>query len=334
MDNHPRIRKITEEVLSDNWYVLKKVSFEYQKENGEWEKQEREVYDRGNGATILLYNRDKQTVVLTRQFRMPTYKNHNPSGMLIETCAGLLDQETPEASIIRETEEETGYKLTKVQQVGEAYMSPGSVTEIVHFYVGEYDETMASGTGGGLDEEQENIEVLELPFDHALEMIRTGEIRDGKTILLLQYAELHGLLGRKEVDEKERGPMHILVAGPYRSGTGDDPEKIEQNVQYMNRIALHLYEAGHMPVLGEWYALPLVATAGSAGIGDEIFNRIFHPSSERLLRHCDAVVRVGGPSAGADQMVNAAKAMGKMIYEKLEDIPKAACLALPVQGLD
>ncbi|TYP73115.1 GDP-mannose pyrophosphatase NudK [Paenibacillus methanolicus] len=321
MEN-PRIRKITEEVLSDNWYVLKKVTFEYRKENGAWEEQAREVYDRGNGATILLYNRDKRTVVLTRQFRMPTYKNQNPSGMLIETCAGLLDQETPEASIVRETEEETGYKLAAVQKVGEAYMSPGSVTEIVHFYVGEYDETMASGKGGGLDEEQENIEVLELPFDQAMAMIRTGEIRDGKTILLLQYAKLKGLLEREAAHEAPRQPLHILVAGPYRSGTGDDPEKIEQNVRYMNHIALQLYEAGHMPVLGEWYALPLIATAGSTGIGDEPFNRIFHPSSERLLRHCDAVVRVGGPSAGADEMVNAAKAMGKLIFEKLEDVPK------------
>ncbi|MFC4102574.1 GDP-mannose pyrophosphatase NudK [Paenibacillus xanthanilyticus] len=323
MENQPRIRNLTEEVLSNNWYVLKKVTFEYRKDNGEWEKQAREVYDRGNGATILLYNRNKRTVVLTRQFRMPTYKNQNSSGMLIETCAGLLDQETPEVSIIRETEEETGYKLAKVHKVGEAYMSPGSVTEIVHFYVGEYDDTMASGKGGGLDEEQENIEVLELPFDQALEMIRTGEIRDGKTILLLQYAKIQGLLEREEIPDEAAGePLHILVAGPYRSGTGDDPAKIEQNVRFMNRIALQLYEAGHMPVLGEWYALPLIATAGSAGIGDEIFNRIFHPSSERLLRHCDAVVRVGGPSSGADDMVNAAKKMGKRVFEKLEDIPK------------
>lgn len=322
MGHHPRIRNLTEEVLSDNWYTLKKVSFEYRKDNGAWEKQAREVYDRGNGATILLYNRDKRTVVLTRQFRMPTYKNQNPSGMLIETCAGLLDQETPESSIIRETEEETGYKLARVQKIGEAYMSPGSVTEIVHFYIGEYDETMASGKGGGLDEEQENIEVLELPFDHALAMIRTGEIRDGKTILLLQYAALQGLFERERVREAESKPLHILVAGPYRSGTGDDPEKIEQNVRFMNRIALQLYEAGHMPVLGEWYALPLIETAGSAGIGDDTFNRIFHPSSERLLRHCDAVVRVGGPSAGADEMVNAAREMGKRIFANLEDIPK------------
>ncbi|MFE5322228.1 GDP-mannose pyrophosphatase NudK [Paenibacillus sp. NPDC056579] len=312
-----RIRNVTEETLSDNWYVLKKVTFEYQNDHGVWEKQSREVYDRGNGATILLYNRKHQTVVLTRQFRMPTYKNQNPTGMLIETCAGLLDQETPEASILRETEEETGYKLTMVQKVGEAYMSPGSVTELVHFYVAEYDAAMATGGGGGLDEEQEHIEVLELPFNQALEMIRTGEIRDGKTILLLQYAELHGLLARGP----EPKPLHILVAGPYRSGTGDDPEKIEQNLRFMNEIALHIYEAGHMPVLGEWYALPLITTAGSSEMGDETFNRMFHPSSVRLLNHCDAVLRIGGPSTGADEMVKAAKEKGKLIFERLEDIP-------------
>ncbi|MDQ0087580.1 nudix-type nucleoside diphosphatase (YffH/AdpP family) [Paenibacillus anaericanus] len=320
--NNPRIRSVTEEILSDNWYVLKKVTFEYRKDNGVWEKQAREVYDRGNGATILLYNRENQTVVLTCQFRMPSYKNQNPTGMLIETCAGLLDREAPEASIIRETEEETGYKLAKVQKVGEAYMSPGSVTEIVHFYVAEYDATMASGRGGGLDEEQENIEVLELPFHQALEMIRTGEIRDGKTILLLQYAELHGLLERKAESEPERKSLHILVAGPYRSGTGDDPKKIEQNVRFMNEIALNIYEAGHMPVLGEWYALPLIATAGSTEIGDETFNRIFHPSSTRLINHCDAVLRVGGPSTGADEMVKVAKEKGKLIFDRSEDIPK------------
>ncbi|MBO9597802.1 MAG: GDP-mannose pyrophosphatase NudK [Cohnella sp.] len=309
----PRIRNVTEELLSDNWYVLKKVAFEYRNNNGEWEKQTREVYDRGNGATILLYNRERRTVILTRQFRMPTYKNQNPTGMLIEACAGLLDRETPEATVIRETEEETGYKLAKVHKVGEAYMSPGSVTEILHFYVAEYDDGMASGAGGGLAEEQENIEVLELPFSQALEMVRTGEIRDAKTILLLQYAELNGL--------PERKPLHILVAGPYRSGTGDDPELIERNVRFMNEIALRIYEAGHMPVLGEWYALPLIATAGSGGIGDETFNHIFHPSSTRLLDHVDAVLRVGGPSSGADEMVRIAKEKGKLVFERFEDIP-------------
>jgi GDP-mannose pyrophosphatase NudK len=168
----PRVRIVKEELLSDNWYILKKVTFEYEKNNGQWESQSREVYDRGNGATILLYNRKKQTIVLTRQFRMPTYQNGNETGMLIETCAGLLDKETAEESILRETEEETGYRVNCVQKVGEAYMSPGSVTEILHFFVAEYSEDMAAGLGGGLEDDQENIEVVELPFIQALNLVK------------------------------------------------------------------------------------------------------------------------------------------------------------------
>ncbi|WP_276356345.1 GDP-mannose pyrophosphatase NudK [Cohnella caldifontis] len=316
-----RVRNVREELLSDNWYVLKKVTFDYRKDNGIWETQSREVYDRGNGATILLYNREKQTVVLTRQFRMPTYKNGNETGMLIETCAGLLDSDTPEASIRRETEEETGYRIDKVRKIGEAYMSPGSVTEILHFFTAEYDSGMNVGQGGGLEEEQENIEVLELPFRQALNMVDTGEIKDAKTILLLQYAQIHGLLAPEPEPVTESKPLHILIAGPYRSGTGDDPGKIERNLRYMNEIALQVYEAGHMPVLGEWYALPLLATAGSRRLGDEIFDRIFHPSSVRLLEHCDAVLRVGGPSKGADEMVDAARRKGKRIFERIADLP-------------
>ncbi|MFC5468499.1 GDP-mannose pyrophosphatase NudK [Cohnella suwonensis] len=314
----PRVRIVNEELLSDNWYLLKKVTFEYQKENGQWETQSREVYDRGNGATILLYNRQKQTVILTKQFRMPTYRNGNESGMLIETCAGLLDKETPEESILRETREETGYQVNRVQKVGEAYMSPGSVTELLHFYAAECTEDLAEGQGGGVEEEQENIEVIELPFHQALDMIHTGEIRDGKTIMLLQYAQIHGLLEAKTNDRK---PQHILVAGPYRSGTNDDPKLIDRNVRFMNEVALQIYDRGHLPVLGEWYALPLIATAGSTNIGDDIFNRIFHPSSVRLLDHCNAVLRVGGASQGADEMVRAAREKGLQVYERVEDIP-------------
>ncbi|WP_088833070.1 GDP-mannose pyrophosphatase NudK [Paenibacillus tyrfis] len=312
---NPRVRILKEEILSDNWYVLKKLTFEYQKQDDTWETQAREVYDRGNGATILLYNRAQQTVVLTKQFRMPTYVNGNDTGMLIETCAGLLDRETPEASIVRETEEETGYRVSEIVKVGEAYMSPGSVTEILHFYTAEYSPGMLAGEGGGMEEEQEHIEVLELPFIEALEMVRTGEICDAKTIMLLQYAQIHGLL------EPEVKPLHILIAGPYRSGTGDDPELLEQNVRFMNEIALQVYEAGHLPVLGEWYALPLSATAGSKTIGDDVFNRIFHPSSIRLLDCCDAVLRVGGASQGADEMVRVAEEKGKMVYWHLDELP-------------
>lgn len=182
------------EVLSDNWYTLNKVTFDIQKSNGEWETQDREAYDRGNGATILLYNKQLQTVVLTKQFRLPTYINGNETGMMIEACAGLLDKDNAEDCIRKETEEETGYRIRKVEKIFEAYMSPGSVTEILYFFVAEYDTNMKVSEGGGLAEEQENIEVLELDFKQAVHMISTGEINDGKTIMLLQYAQLHRLL--------------------------------------------------------------------------------------------------------------------------------------------
>ncbi len=192
--NNDRIKIKATEVLSDNWYTLQKITYDYQKENGEWETHAREAYDRGNGATILLYNPNKGKVILTRQFRIPSYINGNEDGMLIESCAGILEQDNAEDCIRKEAIEETGYQVSKVRKIFEAYMSPGSVTEIVHFFVAEYDEQMKISEGGGLAEEQENIEVLELPFTEAYEMIATGAIKDGKTILLLQYAKLHGLL--------------------------------------------------------------------------------------------------------------------------------------------
>ena len=188
--------KITKtELLSDNWYVLNKVSYELHKTDGTVENQTREVYDRGNGATILLYNKTSKTIILTRQLRIPTYLNGNKTGMMIETCAGLLDTENAEECIKRETEEETGYQISEVKKVFEVYMSPGSVTEIIYFFVAEYSKEMKVNDGGGLDEEQENIEVLELGFDAAYAMIASSEIKDSKTIMLLQYAKINGLLG-------------------------------------------------------------------------------------------------------------------------------------------
>jgi len=191
---HPivNIKKI--ELLSDNWYSLRKVIYDYQKKDGTWETQEREAYDRGNGATILLYNKTQQTIILTRQFRMATYVNGNKDGMMIEACAGILEQENAEESIRRETEEETGYKISKVQKVMETYMSPGSVTEILYFFIAEYTKEMKVNEGGGVAAEQEEIEVLELDYQEALTMVKSGEIKDAKTIMLLQYAELNGLL--------------------------------------------------------------------------------------------------------------------------------------------
>lgn len=189
-----KIRNIEKTLLSNNWYTLNKFKFDYQKEDGTWESQEREAYDRGNGAAILLYNKEKGTVVLTKQFRMPTYVNGNEDGMMIEACAGLLDGDNPEACIRKEVEEETGYQVTEVRKVFECYMSPGSVTEILYFFVGAYEDRMKVGEGGGADNETENIEVLEHPFKIALQMIASGEIKDAKTIMLLQYAQIQGLV--------------------------------------------------------------------------------------------------------------------------------------------
>jgi GDP-mannose pyrophosphatase NudK len=185
-----RVKIISTEILSKNWYTLKKVTFDYQHTNGTWIQQSREAYDRGNGATILLYNLSKKTVILTQQFRLPTYINSNPTGMLIETCAGLLDLDNPEDCIRRETEEETGFKIRDVKKIYEAYMSPRSVTEILYFFIAEYSKDMQLSEGGGVDV-HEDINVLELPFKKALDMISNGEIKDGKTIMLLQYLQIN-----------------------------------------------------------------------------------------------------------------------------------------------
>ena len=188
---NPKITIQKTELLSDNWYILNKITFDYKMDKYDSERQVREVYDRGNGAVILLYNTIQKTVVLTRQFRLPTYLNGNTSGMVIEACAGLLDTENPEECIIRETEEETGYRLSSVKKVFQSYMSPGSVTEILHFFIGEYHSDMKVSDGGGLAEEHENIEVLEYPFNEAYQMITSGKITDAKTIMLLQYAKIN-----------------------------------------------------------------------------------------------------------------------------------------------
>lgn len=189
----PTVRIVETTLLSDNWYILNKIQYEVLEKDGSWKKQTREVYDRGNGATILLYNKEQGTVILTKQFRLPSFVNGNADGMLIETCAGLLDKDNPEDCIRRETEEETGYKVSDVKKVFEAYMSPGSVTEILYFFVASYTKDMKISEGGGVAEEQENIEVLEIPLNKAVKMIETGEIKDGKTIMLLQYALINQL---------------------------------------------------------------------------------------------------------------------------------------------
>ena len=188
------VKVLKTEILSDNWYILKKITYEYTKKDGSVQTQTREAYDRGNGATILLYNQAQGTVILTRQFRLPTYINGNSDGMLIEACAGLLDKDNPEDCIRRETEEETGYKIKDVRKVFEAYMSPGSVTEILYFFVAEYSKEMKVADGGGVAHEEENIEVMEIGIDQAMAMVQAGDIKDGKTIMLLQYVKLKQLL--------------------------------------------------------------------------------------------------------------------------------------------
>lgn len=185
------IKIVDSKILSDSWSVLKQITFDYQKENGIWERQSREVYDRGDGAVILLYNKQKKTVILTKQFRLTTYMNGNDSGMLIEACAGMLEENNPETCIKQEAEEETGYHISEIEKIFEAYMTPGSVTEILYFFIAAYEETMKLSKGGGLKEEQEHIEVLEIAFEEALHMITSGAIKDAKTIMLLQYLKIN-----------------------------------------------------------------------------------------------------------------------------------------------
>nr|WP_277348520.1 NUDIX domain-containing protein [Planctomonas sp. JC2975] len=182
------------EITSDGWHVLRRTTFDIRGRNGLWSTQQRETYDRGNGATILLYDPTRGTVLLTRQFRFPVYVNDHPDGMLIETAAGLLDEDDPETAIRRETREELGVQVRDLTHVFDAYMSPGSVTERVHFYAAAYTPADRVTAGGGVADEGEDIEIIELSFREALQMISDGTIVDGKTIMLLQWAALQGVM--------------------------------------------------------------------------------------------------------------------------------------------
>jgi nudix-type nucleoside diphosphatase (YffH/AdpP family) len=189
-----RIRNLEIETLSQNWYTLRKGTFDYRRRDGTWTRQSREAYDRGNGACILLYNLERGTVLLTRQFRYPAWTNGSDDGMLLEVCAGLLDEDDPETAIRREAEEETGYRVEHVRSLFDAFMSPGSVTERLHFFVAEFDDRQRVSGGGGADDGNEDIELVELGIADALRMIETGEIRDAKTVLLLYWASATNLL--------------------------------------------------------------------------------------------------------------------------------------------
>lgn len=187
-----KIDVIKDKILSENYFVLRNITYDLTRSNGEVIRHKREVYDRGNGATILLYSPEKQTVVLIRQFRVATWVNGNADGRLIETCAGLLDDDEPEVCIRKEAVEETGFAVGEVKKIFELYMSPGGVTELIHFFIAEYTDAHRANAGGGV--EDEDIEVLEIPFTQALDMVKSGEIRDGKSVILLQYLLGSGLM--------------------------------------------------------------------------------------------------------------------------------------------
>ena len=277
----PNVRILKQHLLSDNWYVLKKIDFELQRRDGSWQPQTREVYDRGNGATIGLYNRARRTVILTRQFRIPAFVNEH-HGYLIEAAAGLLDNASPEERIRLEAEEETGYRVGSVRKIFEAFMSPGSVTERVHFFVGEYQPEDRINDGGGLAEEGEDIEVLELLFAEALAMVDDGRIMDGKTIILLQY--LKALM--------PTAPQMILIAG------ADDE---------VNKSAARLLQAGHLPVTATW---PM---QGDSPVDAQHYGQL-------LLSRCDALLRVAGPSSQADRLVALAQEKGLVVYREVDEI--------------
>ncbi len=192
LSGNPRVRVVAVELLAAAWHVLRRTTFDYRGSDGRWQRQQRETYDRGNGATVLLYDPERATVLLTRQFRFPVYVNGHPDGMLLEAAAGLLDDDDPETAIRREAEEETGVRVGALERVFDVWMSPGSVTERLHFWAAPYTPAQRTAAGGGVADEGEDIEVVELPFDRALAMTLTGEVADAKTILLLQWAALHG----------------------------------------------------------------------------------------------------------------------------------------------
>lgn len=307
------VRIVTQHTLSDNWYLLKKIDFELRLQDGSWQPQTREVYDRGDGATILLYNVSTRTVILTRQFRIPAYMNHH-SGYLIEAAAGLLDNASPEERIRLEAEEETGYRVDKVRKIYEAFMSPGSVTERIHFYVGEYQQEDRVSAGGGLADEGEHIEVLELPYAQAMEMVEDGRIMDGKTIILLQY--LHQTM-------PPSGALLLLVTGPHHSATADDMDTTAANLKAMEEGARSLQKAGHFPLTAQWMALPFFKVAGSNSIEDSEYEFRVRQYAKHLVQRCDGVVRIGGFSQAADLMVQLAFESGLKVFRGVHEVPNA-----------
>lgn len=308
-----RVRVQQVRLLSDNWYTLKTTRFDFLRSDGQWQTQDRETYDRGNGACILLYQRERRRVLLTRQFRYPVFVN-GWQQLMVEAVAGLLDENDPVSCIRAEAEQEAGVKLRQVQPLFEAYMSPGSVTEKLHFFAAEYGDDDLVGEGGGLVDEGEDIARFEIGFDEAMRQVAAGEIVDAKTIMLLRWAERH-VFGPPQ----KTGPLLVFIAGPYRSGTGDREDAIAANVKAMQVAAVQVAALGHVPVLGEWITLPLIEAAGGRR-GSATWDRYFHPHALALLERCDLLLRIGGESAGADAMVAAALARGLTVIQGLDSL--------------
>ena len=306
-----RVQRVT--LLSDSWYTLKTTRFDFLRSSGDWQTQDRETYDRGNGATILLYQRARRRVLLTRQFRYPVFVN-GWQRLMVETVAGLLDEADPVSCIRAEAEQEAGVRLREPQALFEAYMSPGSVTEKLHFFAAEYDDSDLVSEGGGLVDEGEDIARVELDFDDAMRQVDAGEIVDAKTIMLLRWAERH-VFG----PAPRQGPLLVFIAGPYRSGTGDRDDLIAANVKAMQDAAVQVAALGHVPLLGEWVTLPLIEARGGQR-GDATWDRVFHPHAQALLERCDVLLRIGGASAGADRMVNAALARGLAVHHGVDSL--------------
>lgn len=185
MKDHIAIKSVTN--LSNDWYKLDKINFDLKQKNGDWVNQNREVYDRGDGAAILLFNKEQQTLILTKQFRLPSFINGNEDGMMIEVCAGLLEKDDPLTCIVKEAEEETGYAISNPKKVFEIFSTPGAVSEKIHYFIAEYTPEMKVSEGGGLAAETEDIEVLEFSIKQAYQMVLNGEIKDAKTIILIQH---------------------------------------------------------------------------------------------------------------------------------------------------
>lgn len=312
-----RVRVQQERLLSDHWYTLKTTRFEFLRSDGQWQTQDRETYDRGNGACILLYQRTRRRVLLTRQFRYPVFVN-GWRQLMVEAVAGLLDAADPVSCIRAEAEQEAGVRVQAPQPLFEAYMSPGSVTEKLHFFAAEYADDDLVSEGGGLVDEGEDITRFEIGFDEAMRQVEAGEIVDAKTLMLLRWAERH-VFG----PPPRPGPLLVFIAGPYRSGTGDREEAIAANVQAMQQAAVQVAARGHVPVLGEWVTLPLIEAAGGQR-GDAVWDRYFHPHAQALLERCDLLLRIGGESAGADVMVRAALARGLPVHHALGTLPTFA----------